>query len=84
LKRAAGDDIDKLKVAGLIMMCRDKCWKDFLAMRDPLTGWAMDVLAEWVQDGDGAPDELREWKKKREQERLHDGTKATTDNARVR
>jgi hypothetical protein len=62
LKRAAGDDIAKLKVAGLILVCRDKCWREFLSMRDrePLYGWALGVLADWMQDGDSAPDVLRE------------------------
>ena len=62
LRRAAGNDIAKLKVAGLLLVCRDKCWKDFLgiASRDPLGGWALDALAEWVQDDDGAPPEIRE------------------------
>jgi len=62
LKRAAGDDIAKLKVAGVILLCREKCWRELLAIRDPLTGWAIGVLREWVQDGDGAPKELVEWK----------------------
>jgi uncharacterized protein YjbI with pentapeptide repeats len=62
LMRAAGDDIAKLKVAGMILLCREKCWKDLLAIRDPLTGWAIGVLREWVQEGDGAPSELVEWK----------------------
>jgi len=59
LKRSAGDDIAKLKVAGLVLVCREKCWSDFLKLRDPLAGWALGVLREWVQDGDDAPDELR-------------------------
>jgi len=58
LRRAAGDDVAKLKIAGLVMLCRDKCWKEFFAMRDPLTGWAAGVLREWVQPGDGSPAEL--------------------------
>jgi len=62
LKRAAGDDIAKLKVAGVILLCREKCWRELLAIRDPLTGWAIGVLREWVQDGDDAPKELIEWK----------------------
>ena len=56
LRRAAGDDIAKLKAAGLILMCREKCWKSFLEMRDPLAGWAIGVLAERVQENDGAPE----------------------------
>jgi hypothetical protein len=62
LKRSAGDDDDiaKLKVAGLLLVCREKCWQEFLDMRDPLLGWALDELAGWVQDDDGAPECVRE------------------------
>jgi hypothetical protein len=55
LRRAAGDDTEKLKVAGLMLICREKCWKDFLEIRDSLVGWALDILQEWAQDGDDAP-----------------------------
>ena len=56
LKRAASDDIAKLKVAGLILICREKCWQDFTKMRDPLAGWALGVLREWIVDGDDHPE----------------------------
>jgi hypothetical protein len=76
LKRAAGDDIAKLKVAGLILIQREWCWREFLAMRDrePLAGWALDVLAEWVQDGDEAPNVLREIADAKKREREQDPT----------
>ena len=64
LKRSSGDDIAKLKIAGLLLVCHGKCWPDFLALDDPLTDWALDTLAEWVQDGDGAPPEVAERVKK--------------------
>ena len=60
LRRAAGDDIAKLKIAGLILVCREKCWADFAKMRDPLAGWSLDELAKWVVEGDGAPSIVRE------------------------
>jgi len=62
LRRAAGDDIEKLKVAGLLLVCREKYWKEFVAMRDsePLFDWAIEELAKWVQPDDGAPEILRE------------------------
>jgi hypothetical protein len=62
LRRAAGDEIEKLKVAGAILLMRDKCWQEFskLAQRDPLGDWALDTLAEWVQPDDGAPDIIRQ------------------------
>ncbi len=55
LRRAAGDDAAKLKVAGFILVCRDKCWPDFLKMRDPLAGWALEVLRPWAEGDENAP-----------------------------
>jgi len=55
LLRAAGSDIEKRKIAGLIRISPDWCWSQFLALDDPLTDWALEELAKWVQDGDGAP-----------------------------
>ena len=62
LRRAAGDNTEKLKIAGYILICRDKCWKDFaeLADHDPLGNWALDELAQWVQDDDDAPEMLKD------------------------
>jgi hypothetical protein len=60
LRRAAGDDVEKRKVAGLILVSRDWCWGDFLLLRkEPLFSWALDVLSAAVRDGDNAPDILR-------------------------
>ena len=59
LRCAAGDDVEKLKVAGYILMCRDKCWGDFLKLRDPLMGWALDVLRPWAKGDENAPEILR-------------------------
>jgi uncharacterized protein YjbI with pentapeptide repeats len=58
LFRAAGNDIDKRMVAGLILISRDWCWKDFLAIDRPLKDWALAELAKFAQEGDGAPDEV--------------------------
>ena len=57
LRRAAGDDVAKLKIAGFILVCRDKCWKEFaeFAKHDPLGDWALDELSKWVQPGDEVP-----------------------------
>lgn len=61
LRRAAGDDTEKLKIAGYVLVCRDKCWDAFakLAAVDPLGDWALNELAKWVQPDDGAPEVLR-------------------------
>ena len=62
LLRAAGGDIDKLKIAGFVLICREKCWSAMieLAANDPLGGWALDTLAGWVREGDNAPAIMRE------------------------
>ena len=63
LRRAAGDDVAKLKVAGLILVSRDKCWPDFLKLRDdPLAGWALDVLRPWAEGDEHAPPVLKDKK----------------------
>ena len=58
LKRAAGDDIPKLKVAGLLLVKRSWCWSDFLALEDADREWALKVLASTVVDGDSHPKAL--------------------------
>jgi len=64
LKRAAGDDIDKLKLTGLILLMREWCWGKFLKLDEPLAEWALGVLAEYVKDGDNAPAVLRRMARK--------------------
>ena len=58
LKRAAGGDVEKLKVAGLILVCREKCWRQFLSLGDPLTDWAIGELRKWIVEGDNHPEFL--------------------------
>jgi len=58
LKRAAGDNMKKRQLAGLILISRELCWNDFLAMKLLHTKWALNELRKWVKDGDGAPDVL--------------------------
>jgi len=59
LKRAAGRDVEKRKVAGLIYISRDWCHNEFIALNDPLMNWAAETLAAYAQDGDGCPDYIR-------------------------
>jgi uncharacterized protein YjbI with pentapeptide repeats len=61
LHRAAGDDIEKRSLAGLVLVSRDWCWDKFLRfeLSAELRGWATATLAAYVQDGDDAPPELR-------------------------
>ena len=51
----AGKDMEKRKVAGLILVSRDMCWDDFAKLNDPLAPWVIDTLAKWVTGGDNAP-----------------------------
>ena len=61
LRRAAGDDVERRKVAGLVLLSRDWCWEDFGRLAsDPLWDWALNTVAAYVRDGDGAPEILRE------------------------
>jgi len=66
LKRAAGNEIEKLKVAGLILLMTEWCWDKFLKLDEPLAEWALDVLAGYVVEGDNAPAVLRRLAKKAE------------------
>ena len=56
LHRAARDDIAKRKIAGLVTISTDWCWEKFLAINEPLRGWALGVLNGYVTDGDNAPE----------------------------
>jgi hypothetical protein len=60
LRQAAGEETEKLKVAGLVIICRGKCWDWFASLSsDPLYGWAIAVLASYVREGDGCPGVLQ-------------------------
>ena len=60
LRRAAGDNVPRRMLAGLILVSRDWCWKTFLAAEiDPaLRQWALDEFRLWVKEGDNAPEIL--------------------------
>ncbi len=69
LLRSAGDDptdrvcVERREFAGLIAVSTDWCWVTWIGMRSMhpiVTAWALDVLAMWVQDGDGAPEVVRQ------------------------
>ena len=59
LRQAAGESWQRRALAGLILVSRDWCWKDFLALEHPEQEWALDVLRGYVREGDGAPELLR-------------------------
>jgi hypothetical protein len=58
LFRAAGEDVDKRKVAGLVAVSLDWCWEKLLSIKDPNQKWALAELAKWVTKDDAAPDVL--------------------------
>jgi uncharacterized protein YjbI with pentapeptide repeats len=66
---AAGKDVGKRKAAGLILVSRDWCWRDFLAIDDPLKPWVLETLAAYVTDGDNAPQAVRECAAKHAEEK---------------
>ena len=61
LSSAAGASVARRSTAGLILVSRDWCWNDFLALQLPEREWALDTLAGYVRDGDNAPEVLQEW-----------------------
>jgi len=64
LIRKSGDDIEKRKVAGLILASRDWCWNRFVELSgDPLWQWAIDTLSAYVIYGDDAPEILKDARK---------------------
>jgi uncharacterized protein YjbI with pentapeptide repeats len=60
LRQAAGDNVQRRMVAGLVLVSRDWCWDKFLALDMPERAWALDTLAAFVRDDDNAPAVLRE------------------------
>jgi uncharacterized protein YjbI with pentapeptide repeats len=59
LMRAAGDDIEKNMVAGLVRLRTDWCWEKWVKIEHSQRDWALAELAKWVKDGDGAPAIMR-------------------------
>ena len=58
LRQAAGEDAEKRSLAGLVLISRDWCWTQFLALEHPQREWALGVLRECVKEGDDAPEIL--------------------------
>ena len=60
LRRAAGQNVQRRMLVGLILISRDWCWEKFMALElDPdLREWALAELRQWVKDDDGAPEAL--------------------------
>jgi len=59
LFRAAGKNIKKRMVAGLVRISPDWCWNAFEKESFPFKSWAIVELKKWVKDNDNAPIILR-------------------------
>ena len=56
LRQAAGDSIPRRKLAGLVLISRDWCWRKFLAIDDPEREWAISVLRSYRTERSLGPD----------------------------
>lgn len=61
LKRSAGVNVKKRKIAGLVEVSTDWCWDKMLTLKDPLTKWALTELAKWIVEDDAHPEILDEY-----------------------
>ena len=59
LRGAAGNDVDRRMIAGLILVSPDWCWAKFAGFQHPQRDWALATLRGYAQDDDNAPDILR-------------------------
>jgi uncharacterized protein YjbI with pentapeptide repeats len=58
LRRAARADLDKLHVAGLILLQRQWRAADFIELGHPQTAWVLETLRPYVREDDEVPDGL--------------------------
>jgi uncharacterized protein YjbI with pentapeptide repeats len=64
LLRKAGGDLERRKLAGLVLISRDWCWDELLALpiKPTLRDWALGTLAEFAWSEDATvPDALLTW-----------------------
>ena len=59
LRRAAGDNMGRRMLAGLVAVSTDWCWDQWLSLEHPERAWAITELAQWVRPDDGAPEVIR-------------------------
>jgi uncharacterized protein YjbI with pentapeptide repeats len=59
LLRAAGDNMGRRMLAGLVAVSTDWCWDQWLSLEHPERAWAIAELAKWVRPDDGAPEVIR-------------------------
>jgi len=60
LVRRAGNDTDKIALAGIVRIKTDWCWEHYEKLEHPAKAWAIAELAKWVKDGDEAPQFIKE------------------------
>ena len=60
LLRAAGSNVARRSLAGLILISTDWCWTKWLKLKHPERGWALRTLAPWLHAEDVVDDEVRE------------------------
>jgi hypothetical protein len=59
--RQQASTVQQRMVAGLILISKNWCWKQFLAVDSidqELRQWALKIFASYIKDGDNAPEEL--------------------------
>ena len=64
LRQAAGDDVGKLGLAGIVYQHHHKCWDSFISMKHPDTVWALRLLAKRIKDDSTPPNLLLEYASK--------------------
>lgn len=60
VRRAAGDDLDKIHAAGLLLLHRHWSWQQFLDLDHPQTPWVISVFRQYYRDGDIVPECARQ------------------------
>ena len=61
----AGEDTNKLMIAGLVSVSTHLCWDGFLKIRNKHKREALEYLSTWVRAGDNAPSVLQKIKEKK-------------------
>ena len=59
IRQNAGDDHDKRAMAGLVLVSRDWCWRQFWELNLPLEPWAIEVLTPFLREGQTPPWEVK-------------------------
>ncbi len=54
-READSEDVEKLKIAGLVFLQRDWCWNHFRDLKDPLQRWAFRVLKKYSTEASPFP-----------------------------